>query len=310
MRLWFARGSAVTLREQLVTQIVLAILSGDLRGGQRLPSTRELARRFRLHPNTVSAAYGELEEQQWVVFRHGSGVYVAESKPRAELPAAIALDRLVAELVRSARGLGVSMSAVRARLRHWCELQPPERFLLIEPDEELRRIVALEIGAAVAMPVESCALDEKSIAARSEGAIAVVMASKAKAARKLLGENAELLVLHASSVPKSLAGWLPAPRDVLVCVASRWEEFLRMGRTMLVAAGFDPETLLVRDARKANWQRGISAARAVVCDVATAKQVPKGMLAVTFPVVSEESVGELRKYEEFVRSPVLAKTGV
>src|ERR1700722_6822652 len=110
MRLWFARGSAVTLREQLVTQIVLAILSGDLRGGQRLPSTRALARRFRLHPNTVSAAYGELEKQR-VRFRRGSGVYVAESKPRVELPAAIALDRLVAELVRSARGLGVSMSA-------------------------------------------------------------------------------------------------------------------------------------------------------------------------------------------------------
>jgi len=197
------------------------------------------------------------------------------------------------------------MSAVRARLRHWCELQPPERFLLLEPDEELRRIVALEIGAAVSMPVQSCALDEKEIAARVEGAVAVVMASKAKAARKLLGEKAELLVLHASSVPTSLAGWLPAPRDVLVCVASRWDEFLRMGRTMLVAAGFDPETLLVRDARKANWQRGTSAARAVVCDMATAKLVPKGMLAVTFPVVSGQSLAELRRYEEFVTSPVI-----
>ena len=116
MRLWFAHGSAVTLREQLVTQIVLAILSGDLKAGQRLPSTRELARRFRLHPNTVSSAYRELKQQQWVEFRHGSGVYVSESKPRAALPPAIALDRLVAELVRSARGLGVSMSAVRERL--------------------------------------------------------------------------------------------------------------------------------------------------------------------------------------------------
>jgi DNA-binding transcriptional regulator YhcF (GntR family) len=304
MRLWFARGSAVTLREQLVTQIVLAILSGDLRGGQRLPSTRELARRFRLHPNTVSSAYRELKQQQWVEFRHGSGVYVAEAKPRAALAPQIALDRLVAEMVRSARGLGVSMSAVRARLRHWCELQPPERFLLIEPDEELRRIVALEIGDAVAMPVDTCALDEKEIAARLEGAIPVVLSSKAKATRKLLPEDSELLVLHASSVPTSMAGWLPAPRDVLVCVASRWAEFLRMGRTMLVAAGFDPETLLLRDARRKNWQRGVSAARAVICDVATAKQVPKGMLAVTFPVVSEGSVAELRRYEEFVSSAV------
>jgi len=65
MQLWFARGNAVTIREQLVTQIVLAILSDDLRAGQRLPSTRELARRFRLHPNTVSAGYRQLKREGW-----------------------------------------------------------------------------------------------------------------------------------------------------------------------------------------------------------------------------------------------------
>ena len=46
MQLWFARGSEVSIREQLVTQVILGILSDDLAPGQRLPSTRELARRF------------------------------------------------------------------------------------------------------------------------------------------------------------------------------------------------------------------------------------------------------------------------
>lgn len=81
MQLWFAHGSEVTIREQLVTQVVLGILSDDLAPGQRLPSTRELARRFRLHPNTVSAGYRQLERERWVEFRHGSGVYVRERKP-------------------------------------------------------------------------------------------------------------------------------------------------------------------------------------------------------------------------------------
>jgi len=303
MRLWFARGSAVTLREQLVTQIVLAVLSGDLRAGERLPSTREVARRYRIHPNTVSAAYRELKEGQWVVRRHGSGVFVADEKPRTALPQPIALDRMVADFVRRARGLGVSMAAVRARLRHWCELQPPDRFLLIEPDPELRRIAAIEIeAAATELHVETCALDAKEIAQRIEGAVPVVFSSKEKAARRLLPGADELVVLHASSVPKSLAAWLPAPRDLLVAVASSWPEFLSKGRTMLVAAGFDAESLLVRDARKANWQRGLGAARAVVCDVETAKRVPKGVLAVTFPVVSEESLQELKRYGQFVKA--------
>ena len=54
------------LREQLTAQIKLAILSQDLKPGQKLPSTREIARRFKIHSNTVSAAYRELSESGWV----------------------------------------------------------------------------------------------------------------------------------------------------------------------------------------------------------------------------------------------------
>src|SRR5712664_1454509 len=76
MQLWFARGSEVTIREQLVTQVILGILSDDLAPGQRLPSTRELARRFKLHPNTASAGYRQLERERWLESRRGSGVFV------------------------------------------------------------------------------------------------------------------------------------------------------------------------------------------------------------------------------------------
>ena len=76
MRLWLSRNSEVPLREQLTTQIKLGILSHDLRPGARLPSTRELARRYGIHANTVSAAYRELEARGWLELRRGSGVYV------------------------------------------------------------------------------------------------------------------------------------------------------------------------------------------------------------------------------------------
>src|SRR5260370_14099248 len=154
MQLWFARGSEVTIREQLVTQVILGILSDDLGPGQRLPSTRELARRFRLHPNTVSAGYRQLERERWVEFRHGSGVYVRERKPELAHSSALVLDQLIAKLFRSARELGAPLTTVRSRLRQWLELQPPDHFLLIEPEEELRRIVAAGIGQAGAFPVQ------------------------------------------------------------------------------------------------------------------------------------------------------------
>ena len=78
MRLWLSRSSEVPLREQLQAQIILGIISKDLKPGQRLPSTRELALRYKIHANTVSAAYRALGSRGWVQFRKGSGVFVRQ----------------------------------------------------------------------------------------------------------------------------------------------------------------------------------------------------------------------------------------
>ncbi|PYX46260.1 MAG: hypothetical protein DMG79_16965 [Acidobacteria bacterium] len=98
MQFWFARGSEVSIREQLVTQVVLGILSDDLAPGQRLPSTRDLARRFHLHPNTISAGYRQLARDRWVEFRRGSGVYVRASKPEVASTPSLAVDQMIARL--------------------------------------------------------------------------------------------------------------------------------------------------------------------------------------------------------------------
>src|SRR5450432_927386 len=128
MQLWFSRHSEVPIRDQLATQIVLGILSGDLAPGERLPSTRELARRFLILPNTVSAAYRQLERERWVELRRGSGVYVRRNKPAAPPSSELALDQNIARLFQSARKLGVPLAVVRSRLRMWLALQPPDHF--------------------------------------------------------------------------------------------------------------------------------------------------------------------------------------
>ena len=85
------------LREQLTAQIKLAILSQDLKPGQKLPSTREIARRFKIHSNTVSAAYRELSESGWVDMRAGSGIYVRRFKLENTIEAQSDLDNLIVE---------------------------------------------------------------------------------------------------------------------------------------------------------------------------------------------------------------------
>jgi GntR family transcriptional regulator len=302
MQLWFARGSEVSIREQLVTQIMLGILSDDLAPGQRLPSTRELARRFHVHPNTISAGYRQLEKDEWVQFRHGSGVYVRARKPEVATTAALALDQMIDRLFLAARKLGITLPQVRTRLRHWLELQPPDHFLLIEPDEELRRILAAEIARSVTFPVESCHLQE--CPKLPQGGMPVVLPNRETKTRDHLVPGTDMLILQIRSVPDSLSGYLPAPFGALVGVASRWKEFLKIARSVLTAAGFSPDSLVFRDAREPDWQRGLKQTAAVVCDVLTAAELPAGCRALPFPLLSEASVTELRRFEEFVRNPL------
>lgn len=86
-------------------------------------------------------------------------------------------------------------------------------------------------------------------------------------------------------------------------IASRWPDFLKLARTMLIAAGFHPDSLLLCDARKPDWQRGLQQTVAVVCDSVTACHLPKNLRAISFPLLAESSIGELRHYQDFVSHP-------
>lgn len=297
MRLWIARTSALPVREQLVAQLLLAILSRELRPGDRLPSTRDLARRLRVHPNTVSAAYGDLERDGWVESRRGSGVFVCHSKTTSRPGPDQILDQLVADLLRAAREQGIPVRQVHERLRHWLALQPPDHFAVIDPDEELRQILIAEIEAAVTFPAIGLAPESCHDGALA-GAIPVVLISKFDRIRASLPADRECVALHVRSVPESLGAWTPIPRDALIIVASRWPGFLHWARTLLLSAGAQPEAVELRDARRPQWRRGLQHAKVVIADVLTSRSVPSGCLTMPFPLVSDASLEELRRHAE------------
>src|SRR3954467_12934451 len=123
MKLWLSKNSEVPIREQLVTQIVLGIVSNDLKGNHRLPSTRELARRYDVHANTVSAAYRELSRRGWGQFRKGSGVYVRPQNDE-KLEGKLALDQLVGRFLKTTRAHGHPLANIQAAIQRSLTLQP------------------------------------------------------------------------------------------------------------------------------------------------------------------------------------------
>ena len=71
-------NSTVPLYEQLKQQIIELQLLELLKAGDALPSVRTLARDLGINPNTVSKAYGELEQQGVIYSIAGKGCYVEE----------------------------------------------------------------------------------------------------------------------------------------------------------------------------------------------------------------------------------------
>ncbi|MCM3904040.1 MAG: GntR family transcriptional regulator [Pyrinomonadaceae bacterium] len=295
MRLWLSKSSEVPLREQLVTQIILGVVSNDLKANERLPSTRELARRYKIHANTVSAAFRELTRLGWVEFRKGSGVYV---KPRAaEQPfdGNLQLDQLISKFFKTARQQQFSLADIQIGLRRWLTLQPPDHFLVIESDSELRSILRTELEKATGARVEGIGFDECTAEVLT-GAVPVVMYSQADRARGSLPAGVDFVALHSQSVPASMHGEKSPPADALIGVVSRWPEFLRRARTILIAAGLHPDSLSVRDARAPGWQKGLRSTAFVITDSRMAGKIPEGCVVRVVPLISEVSIAELREY--------------
>ncbi|WBO63683.1 PLP-dependent aminotransferase family protein [Streptomyces camelliae] len=94
------RSSGEQLRAQLERQVRDAIRSGRLREGERLPSSRELARTLGLSRGLVQGCYAQLQAEGYLVTRVGSATRVAPcaQPPAPAHPAPVAeLPRLIAD---------------------------------------------------------------------------------------------------------------------------------------------------------------------------------------------------------------------
>jgi DNA-binding transcriptional regulator YhcF (GntR family) len=306
MEITIRRSGGLPIREQIVVQLELRILDGSLAPGSRLPSVRALARRLRVHANTVSAAYKDLEASGHVRLRRGSGVFVREAGSRAPQDAR-ELDEMIRLALRLALDRGFGAAEIRSAVERWLAAAPPGRIVVVDPVPEMAAIVAAELGAALAKPVLTCTLEAlEGDPGQVSGALVVVLPYHVEAVRRLVPSAAvELVNLEISEAARRTVLALPEGAVVL-CIAS--SPTLLPFATLLFR-GLRGEQILVEAHALSDgpaWRRLLPAADLVVADVVAAAGVrhvrPRRLNEVH--LVSPASVERLKAALEVVAPPL------
>ena len=291
MKFWLSKNTEISLRQQLASQVILAIVVGDLRAGEKLPSVRQMAARLRVHANTVSAAYIWLEAEGWVESRKGSGVFVAENSvddiERAASNSASEFDALALQFIQAARARGFTLEQIGARFHDKLNGAHTSQVLLVEPDAELRKILACELRQAINLPIIETDLANYQV--RPKAIIAALLETCAK-----LPLEISQICLRLNSVQNAMRGKERPARHELVAIVSGWETFLRWSQTMLVAAGIAHEQIILRDTKSRDWQRGLASCKFLIADSLTAEELVGDFDVRVFQLIAEESLTELQ----------------
>jgi len=289
VRFWITKNSELPVREQLVRQVLLAILSEDIPPGHRLPSVRALARRHSLHPNTVSAAYHDLLEQGWLELRRGSGLYVC---PLPVSAADGSLDRMLAALLQAARLQGHEPAEVLQRLEQMVRPQGYQRVLIVEPEPAMREILKAELAAKLPVLVEAAAQADVSGVTRT---VVVALPTRMAVLRRTISPKVLCITLRLRSVQHSLEAQKHPGKAVVISVASRSAEIRYGARAMLIAVGLHPDAVCEIDAATDGWQSRIGSSAMVIADVVTAREIPSGCPVKEFRVIADSVVEQLKQ---------------
>lgn len=102
--------SRAPLYLQVIHYFKVKIASGELEQGEEMPSRRELARKFKINPNTVQRAYKEMEEQGLIYTDGNMPSKVTDDENLLHVVRDELLMEAVNELVKSVKPIRVPLN--------------------------------------------------------------------------------------------------------------------------------------------------------------------------------------------------------
>ena len=106
---------------QLVEQLKIYIISGNIKPGDRLPSVRDLALQTKVNPNTMQKALTELEEQQLVYTERTNGKYITNDKELIEKIRKDYADELTKKYLSNMLDIGINKLETTKYLKEYKE---------------------------------------------------------------------------------------------------------------------------------------------------------------------------------------------
>ena len=156
MQIRIDKQSEVPARDQLRQQIIFLIGTGQLSIGTALPSVRELARRLKVHHNTVSHVYSQLARDGWLAKKRGARRVVGRPAGNSRIEDFADLDDLIDRTIRLARSHGYSLQQLTTRVRARLLAEPSDHLLLVAPERGLGELIRAEIGEAIGYKPAAC----------------------------------------------------------------------------------------------------------------------------------------------------------
>ena len=114
----FQYGSPIY--EQVVYAVKKAIVSGQLKPGDRFPSVREIAKELRINPNTAQKVVAHLAREEMLEMKPGIGSVVSEISTATKAQRDRILNDEVEQLVVESKRLSITKKeVVDAINRNW-----------------------------------------------------------------------------------------------------------------------------------------------------------------------------------------------
>ncbi len=93
---------------QLVEQLKINIISGQIRSGERLPSVRDLALQNKVNPNTMQKALVELENEGLIYTERTNGKFVTNDEQLIEKLKKELAEEKVNNFMKDMKNIGIT----------------------------------------------------------------------------------------------------------------------------------------------------------------------------------------------------------